>query len=444
VIWLDHIRRCASTRLSTASELRIRGSGRKERDVQILTSPSSESHSHQDCSFYTLIIDHHHRRAEEVALAQALKEHHRLINMIEGIVWEADETCTFTFVSRYAERLLGFPVKEWMRPGFWENRIFVQDRERVLHELGQAVANRKEVRIDYRVVAADRRLVWLHDCVTVIERNGRRQLLGVAIDVTEQRNAEGLLRQAHDSLEQRVAERTTELGNTVADLEAFSYSLSHDLRAPIRAMQGYAFLLKRLLGKTAPPQVGEFLQRIMRAAERLDLLVQDALNYNRLSRGPLELKPVSLEPLVDNILHDFPTLAPAKAKIDILKPLPVVYGHEAFVGQALSNLFTNAVKFVPHGRTPHVRVWAEAARGNAAGDGSWVRICVEDNGLGIAAEDQKRIFRMFERVYAQEQYEGTGIGLAIVQKAAERMGGCVGVHSTPGAGSKFWLELRQA
>jgi signal transduction histidine kinase len=266
----------------------------------------------------------------------------------------------------------------------------------------------------------------------------------LAIDVTEQRAAEEQLRQAHSSLEQRVAERTGELRATVADLEAFSYSLSHDMRAPIRAMQGYAVLLKGILNDRLTPQTTEFLQRIMQSAERLDMLVQDVLKYSRLARAPVALKPVSLQPLVENILNDFPTLMPSMAKIDIQQPLPSVYGHEAFVGQALSNLLTNAVKFVPKGQNPYVRLWAETTvRGTGQGD-SWVRIWVGDNGVGISPEDQKRIFRIFERVYPKEQYEGTGIGLAIVQKAVERMGGRVGVQSAPGEGSKFWIELRQA
>jgi PAS domain S-box-containing protein len=444
VIWLKQLRQSAATRQRTSFTLRLQKAHGQELDVEVVTVPSPGSFRHGPLRFFTLLLDLRPRRETEAALKHALRDYDRLINMVEGIVWEADSNHNFTFVSSYAERLLGFPVAEWTRPDFWRNRIFVEDRERVLSELDLAMNERRELQIDYRVVAADRRLVWLHDSVNVIERRGERKMLGLAIDITDRRQAEEQLREAHFNLEQRVADRTTELRYTVADLEAFSYSLSHDMRAPIRAMQGYAVLLKGILADNPGPQVLDFLERIMQGAERLDLLVQDVLKYSRLARAPIELKPVPLEPLLNNILSDYPVLAPSKARVEIQQPLPVVYGHEAFVGQALSNLLTNAVKFVPKGKPPKVRLWTEEAHPESGGNGSWVRIWVEDNGLGITPEDQKRIFRMFERVYPKEQYEGTGMGLAIVQKAVERMGGHVGVQSEPGAGSKFWIELRQA
>ena len=444
VVWLRNLRQCALTRQRTTFAVQMQNANGHPLDLEVTTVPSSDSFHHGGLCFFTQFSDMRQHRKTENNLANALRDYHRLINMIEGIVWEANSNKMFTFVSSYAERLLGFPVREWTRPDFWRDRIFVQDRERVLTELDRALRERQELRIDYRMVAADRRLVWLHDCITVIERDAEPKLLGVAIDVTEQRNAEEQLRQAHFELEQRVAERTAELRHTVAELEAFSYSLSHDLRAPIRAMQGYAVLLRGMIGENAAPQAREFLDRIMQGSERLDLLVQDVLKYSRLSRTPIELKPISLEPLLKNILSDYPVLAAPKARVEIQQPLPAVYGHEAFVGQALSNLLTNAVKFVPKGKAAQVRLWAEETHREPDDHGGWVRIWVQDNGLGIAPEDQGRIFRIFERVYPKEQYEGTGMGLAIVQKAVERMGGRVGVQSSPGAGSKFWIELRQA
>jgi PAS domain S-box-containing protein len=442
VLWMEHVRRSASKLQPVLSEMRLRVNEHRSKEVILLTCRSP---GEDPGLFNTLILETRQLRNAEIASAEAQQDYRRLMDRIEGIVWEAEaQDLTVTFVNGYAQRLLGFTLEDWRQPGFWPNRIFVQDRERVLLALSRALLDRKELRIDYRVVASDRRLVWLHDSITVFQREGREMLQGVAIDVTEQRDAEERLHQAHDSLEQHVLDRTRELRQTVSELEAFSYSLSHDMRAPIRAMQGYAVLLKNLLGEQLGPKPAEFLQRITQGAERLDLLVQDVLKYSRLARAPLQLKPVPLEPLLENILHDYPVLAPPQAQVEIQSPLPSVCGHEAFVGQALSNLLTNAVKFVPNGQTPHVRIWAGPARSDPNPDEAWVRIWIEDNGLGIAPEDQKRIFRIFERVYPKEQYEGTGIGLAIVQRAVERLGGRLGVESAPGQGSKFWIELRRA
>ncbi|HVV71140.1 MAG TPA: PAS domain S-box protein, partial [Verrucomicrobiae bacterium] len=242
--WFKHMRACASSRKLTVSPLEIRAHGNDALKVEFHTSPGPKNTPTRPERFHTLIVDITRRRALEAALAQKQQYYHQLVDMVEGIVWEADpQDLTITFVNGYAERLLGFPLEGWSRPGFWQNRIFVQDRERVLDALNRAQVDRKELRIDYRVVRADRNLVWLHDCIRSIEQDGRSKLLGVAIDITERRMAEEQLREAHSSLEQSVAERTTELRHTVADLEGFSYSLSHDLRAPIRAMQGYAALV---------------------------------------------------------------------------------------------------------------------------------------------------------------------------------------------------------
>ena len=445
VRWLDHLRACFKTRRSGAAELILRSPNAPQR-VRVLTSPSSQRATGGCQVFYSLIVDNSGADSGHVALMEKERRLCQLIDLVEGIVWEADpEDLSVTFVSSYAERLLGFPLSDWSLPDFWRNRIFVEDRDRVLDALNRAVAGHQELRIEYRMMTTEREIVWLHDCIRLFEQEGRRRLLGVAIDITERRAAEEQLQNAHAHLEQRVAERTTELRQTVADLEGFSYSLSHDMRAPIRAMQGYASLVKEMTGDELGPQPRLFLQRIMESAERLDLLVQDVLKYSRTARAPLELKPVPLQPLVESILHDFPALEVKRSSIQIEEPLPCVLAHEAFIGQALSNLLTNAIKFVPKGRDPWVRVRAESVRGGASGRVEpWVRIWVEDNGLGIAPEDQGRIFRFFERVYPEGQYEGTGMGLAIVQKAVERLGGRVGVESKPAEGSRFWIELPQA
>ena len=454
LLWLNHMRECSRTQQPTRTELTLRSADGQAREVQLITLPSPTPFPDKPRRFQTVLSDVGTHRAAELALNQTQRDYQRLIDMIEGIVWEADaSTLRFIYINRYAERLLGYLLSDWTRPGFWESRIYIDDRERVLNQVNRAITKRSssKLRLDYRVVAADRRLVWLHDSITLVERGGVPRLLGVAIDVTEQRLADEQLRLVHATLEGKVAERTAELRKTVSELEAFSYSLSHDMRAPIRAMRGYAELLQNLAGDKLGPKAPEFLRRIMSSAERLDLLVQDVLQFNRVARAPLEMKPISLGPLVSNIVHDYPMLEAAKAQIVVQEPLLPIRGHEAFVGQALSNLLTNAVKFIPAGRTPKVRLWTEETwRGHTAGksgrseDTHWVRIYVEDNGLGIAPEDQRRIFHMFERVNPPEKYEGTGIGLAIVQKAVERMEGRVGVESVPGQGSKFWIELLPA
>jgi signal transduction histidine kinase len=251
------------------------------------------------------------------------------------------------------------------------------------------------------------------------------------------RDAQEKLKEHAEQLELRVVERTARLSETIAELEAFSYSISHDMRAPLRAMRGYSDYMIGNYGSQLGEEGRAYLERISRAGRRLDNLIQDILTYSHISRAQLDLHPVDLDKLVDDILQQYPGLQEPKASITIAKPLHPVVGHDASLTQVISNLLGNAVKFMPPGKKPVVKLWTEER-------GDEVRLWVEDNGIGIAAKDLDRIFGIFERVYPEKTYEGTGIGLSIVRKGTERMGGTSGVESEPDRGSRFWVQLRKA
>lgn len=236
-------------------------------------------------------------------------------------------------------------------------------------------------------------------------------------------------------LEQRVAERTADLAATNQELEAFSYSVSHDLRAPLRAMQGFAQALEEDYGAKLGSTGMDYIQRIVTSAQRMDTLIQDLLAYSQLARADIQLKPASLAAAVKEALAQLSgEIKKSGAQIMVAPSLPEVMGHAPTLVQIISNLLGNAIKFVHTGTRPSVSVWTEE-------HGERVRLWVEDNGIGISPAHQERIFRVFERLHGVETYPGTGIGLAIVHKGAERMGGKAGVESTSGKGSRFWVEL---
>lgn len=247
-------------------------------------------------------------------------------------------------------------------------------------------------------------------------------------------DAQQELRRHAGELEKRVAERTARLSETVGELEAFSYSIAHDMRAPLRALQGYGKLLGDEYADKLDDDGRNYLRRITASALRMDLLIQDVLNYSKVARAELPLEPVDLEKLLRGILESYPMFHEG-AGILLQTPFPEVLGNEAALTQCFSNLLGNAVKFVAPGVTPRVRVWSESR-------GEYVAIFLQDNGIGIAPDQYEKIFAIFQRI--NKGYEGTGIGLAIVKKAVERMGGRVGVESKAGQGSTFWIELRSA
>lgn len=275
------------------------------------------------------------------------------------------------------------------------------------------------------------------------QENGHKVIQCNIRDITERKRAEHELVAAKDEishhaqhLEKTVIERTGELRETIGELEAFSYSLSHDMRAPLRAMRGYASILVDHHAGQLDAEGLKFLEKIDAAAARMDVLIQDVLTYSRVAGEKMTLTPIDLDWLVREVIESYPQLHASKADIHIEGVLPKVLGNDVSLAQCLSNLLTNAVKFIAPGTKPSVSIRAQDM-------GSDVRIWIEDNGIGIEPKDQKRIFIMFERVHPATAYEGTGIGLAIVRKAAERVGGSVGVQSEIGQGSKFWIQLKK-
>jgi PAS domain S-box-containing protein len=345
---------------------------------------------------------------------------------------------TITFVNAEAEKLTGWRSSE--AKGQTLTKIFQIVNEQTLQPAENPVD--KVLRSGTTVGLANHTLlisrngaeIPIDDSAAPI-RHPDSSLFGVVLvfrDFTAARRAQQTLEQNKTELEKLVAERTAKLREMVEELQHVSYAISHDMRAPLRAMSAFAALLSETTAADKNQETEEYCRRIQRAAARLDKLITDALHYTKAVLREMPPEPVDLSKLVPGLLETYPNLQPDKADIRIDGQLPVVLGNEAVLAQCFSNLLGNAVKFVAPGTRPRVRVSAEIL-------GTMTRIWIEDNGIGFSPHFTPRLFKMFQRLTTE--YEGTGVGLAIVRKFVERMGGMVGAKSEPGQGSRFWMEL---
>jgi signal transduction histidine kinase len=254
-------------------------------------------------------------------------------------------------------------------------------------------------------------------------------------EIAERHRAEQELRVYADDLESRVAARTQELRDALGRLQSFTYSMVHDMRAPLRAISSFVSLLEE--ESASSREARDYASRVKDAAHRLDDLITDLQSYANASSGAVPIDAIDLERLVDDLIAQYPVLHNAREQIHVHRPMPRACGNAALLTQAIAHLLENAIKFVPSSRTPEVHVKTER-------QDRTVRLWIIDNGVGIAPQYHEKIFGLFERLEVRGTGRSTGIGLPIARRAAERMYGRIGVESVPDQGSRFWIELPAA
>jgi PAS domain S-box-containing protein len=375
----------------------------------------------------------------QTRLFEAEERFRNLATNIQEAFWVSDpRTSTLLYINPAFERIWGLTrAALYKNARLWLEAIVPEDRKRVGSSYAEHAA-RGTYDETYRITRPDGAVRWIRDRGWPVhdENDQFEYVVGIAEDITQMRQAQDALAALNADLERRVEDRTQALAEVNRELDAFAYSISHDLRAPLRAMQGYADALIEDFGSGLPAEGQHYTQRIAAAATRMEDLIADILSYSRLAKDEVSVRPEPLEAVLDQVLADLePMLIRTEATVRVERPLLEVQANRVVLRQVLNNLITNAVKFVGPGDRPAVSVRAERRAGR-------VRLCIEDNGLGIASEHQQRIFDPFQRLHGVEAYPGTGIGLAIVRRAVTRMGGACGIESELGQGSRFWIELR--
>jgi PAS domain S-box-containing protein len=412
------------------------------------------------------------RTRQERSLRESEERFRVMAETVPDIIFTATPAGRFDFVNQRFYAITGAAVSSALHFG-WLQALEPNDIAGVKASWKSSVQTGQPYRAEFRLRGADGRFRWFFARARpILDARGEiSKWFGAITDIDELKETQLALGQAQvqlkdhaANLEKTVEARTAELRETILHLESFSYTVAHDLRAPIRAIDGFAQMVVDQCGTAIPTTAREGLARITRAAGRMDDLTRDLLNYTKVATQKIELVPVDPNVVLEDAIIMNEALQEPHATVAIVRPLQCVLAHPTLFTQSVSNLLDNAAKFVAPGVKPRIIVRSETIEADASSpvasvkdmagnqftsaappsSGIYVRLWVEDNGIGMDNATRDKIFGLFERARDAKQYPGTGIGLAILAKAIQRMGGRFGVESELDGGSRFWIDLPPA
>ena len=274
----------------------------------------------------------------------------------------------------------------------------------------------------------------------LFELKGKKVALAISRDITERKRAEEALKESHDNLELKVKERTRELEEVInefkrsnEELEQFAHVASHDLREPLRMITSFLQLLEKRYKDQLDQDANEFIEYAVDGAKRLDDKIKDLLKYSQVSGREREYVTVNCERVLEETLINLKISIDENNAVITHDPLPSVKGDEKLLVQLFQNLIANAIKYRSQ-ETPQIHISAKHKKNQYL-------FSVKDNGIGIDSEHLRRIFTIFQRLHTNDEYEGTGIGLAIAQKIVHQHGGEIWVESELGKGSIFYFTI---
>ncbi len=354
--------------------------------------------------------------------------------------WETNYRTGKLVWSRRQEEMMGFAPGTF--PGTLEAFLALvhpDDRERLAEAQREAMKPGGSYQAELRFVRQDGSLRWGFVRGQVLRGpDGQpERMLGIELDVTERRQTEEAVRRLNAELELRVRERTAQLESANKELESFSYTVSHDLRAPLRAINGFSLAVEEDYGALLPEEGRRFLQKVRDGASRMGCLIDDLLAFSRLSRTPLDRRAVDAEAIVREALAELGWPIAGRAIELRAGAMPVTEADPALLKQVWVNLLSNALKYT------RKRAHAVIETGCVEQGGETV-FFVRDNGSGFDPRYAHKLFGVFQRLHRAEDYEGTGVGLAIVQRVVHRHGGRVWAESALESGATFYFTLGAA
>ena len=374
----------------------------------------------------------HQRELAEVAdRLEAETRRNRFFTLALDMLGIADFDGRLLQLNSSWEAALGYSEAE-LRSVSGLDLVHPEDRPAMQQQMDALRTGSQTVQLEGRYRHKDGSYRWLY--WSAVPFPAENLIYVFARDITPRKQAEDQVVQLNHELEQRLVALTAING----ELEAFNYSIAHDLRTPLRSMSGFAKALMEDESANLTPLGLEYATRIARSANYMDNLLLDMLAYSRLAAADIVPEQFSLdEPVKELLALVDKEIRDRQVKVQVSSPLGSIYAHLPTFKQIFGNLISNSIKFLAPDRPPQVRIFSTRV-------GGFVRMWIQDNGIGIASEHHEKIFGLFQRLHDNQTYPGTGIGLALVRKGAERMGGRVGVESDFGQGSRFWVDLPAA
>jgi PAS domain S-box-containing protein len=354
-------------------------------------------------------------------------------------VWEWDVEADWVTVSPEATRLLGGRSQPRCGPlTSIVQYVEPQDRPLMEGEIRRCADGRLETtRVTFRARPVRRKPIrWLEIQGRLFDSpDGRRRMVGTVADVTLRVEAEERRQRSEQELERRVAERTRALTASNRELEAFSYSVSHDLRAPLRSIDGFALALIEDHGAALPPEAQKYLEIVRSESQRMGQIIDDLLGLARITRSPLTQVEVDVSALGHSIVEGLRRRHPERDVAVTIEPAMMGVADVKLLRIALENLIGNAWKFTGRVSAPRIEIRSEGTE-----DGR-TTFFVRDNGAGFDSATASNLFQPFQRLHASSEFEGQGIGLATVHRIIKRHGGRIWAESRPGEGAVFRWTL---
>ncbi|GAB3249638.1 sensor histidine kinase [Chitinimonas naiadis] len=383
-----------------------------------------------------LEADIQQRKQIEHALRASEDRYRRLVESTNVVPWEANPAeWRFTYVGPQAETLLGYPLHIWYSEGFLTSYLHQDDRHLAYKLFTETQDKDNTIEFECRMLGANGKAVWVMLVATILpDEAGERHLQGYLIDISARKSTEIELNHYRNHLEELVEQRTKALAAANKELEAFSYSVSHDLRAPLRSVDGFSQVLLEDYSDKLDDAGRQYLGRIRRATQNMSNLIDDLLNLSKLTRSEVNTQPVNLSEVASEIVQELRQVEPEREVAVNVMPNLITDADPKLVRVALQNLLANAWKFTARSKDAEIKFGATHIDGQNA-------FYVSDNGAGFDMAYADKLFGAFQRLHSPQEFEGNGVGLAIVQRIIHRHNGRVWAKGAPGQGATFYFTL---